>query len=232
MTGLIEWFGDPANWVGANGVPVRLGEQLVITGAAVLIAAVIALPIGIFTGHVGKWSSAVTNVANLGRAIPTFALLLLLAAVGGVGVNAAIVALALFAIPPILTNANIAIVGVDSQARLAGRAMGFTGWQLLLRVELPLAMPLIFAGLRTATVQVTATATLAALVGGGGFGRYILDGFALQNTTIVLAGVVLVAALTITMEAALAFVQAVLTSRNKSVSGHMKSGFLRALRTA
>ncbi len=229
---LIEWFSDPANWSGANGIPARLAEQLVITGFAVLIAAAIALPVGIITGHVGRWSSLVTSVANLGRAIPTFALLLLLAAVGGVGVSAAIVALALFAIPPILTNANVAIVGVDSQVRTAGRAMGFTGGQLLWRVELPLAMPLIFAGLRTATVQVTATATLAALVGGGGFGRYILDGFALQNTTLVLAGVVLVATLTITMEFVLALTQAVVTHRIGRDSGHMKSGFLRALRTA
>jgi osmoprotectant transport system permease protein len=228
---LIEWFTDPANWSGPNGIPVRLIEQLTITGFAVFIAAALALPIGVITGHIGRWSGVVTSIANLGRAIPTFALLLLLAAVGGVGVQAAILALALFAIPPILTNANIAIAGVDPQVRLSGKAMGFTSNQVLWRIEIPLATPLIFAGLRTATVQVTATATLAALVGGGGFGRYILDGFGLQNTTLVLAGVVLVAALTVSMEAGLALLQAGIARRIGKAQGAVRSGFLRALRT-
>lgn len=222
---------DPANWSGANGIPARLVEQLVITGFAVLIAAALALPLGIITGHTGRWSALVTSIANLGRAIPTFALLLLLAAVGGVGVQAAILALALFAIPPILTNANIAIAGVDPQVRTAARAMGFTGAQSLWRIELPLATPLIFAGLRTATVQVTATATLAALVGGGGLGRFILDGFALQDTTMVLAGVILVAIVTITMEAGLALVQASVTRRIDKTPGPVGSSFLRVLRS-
>lgn len=222
---------DPANWSGANGIPARLVEQLVITGFAVLIAAALALPLGIITGHTGRWSALVTSIANLGRAIPTFALLLLLAAVGGVGVQAAILALALFAIPPILTNANIAIAGVDPQVRTAARAMGFTGAQSLWRIELPLATPLIFAGLRTATVQVTATATLAALVGGGGLGRFILDGFALQDTTMVLAGVILVAIVTITMEAGIALVQASVTRRIDKTPGPVGSSFLRVLRS-
>lgn len=228
---VISWFMDPANWSGANGIPARLVEQLVITGFAVLIAAALALPLGIITGHTGRWSALVTSIANLGRAIPTFALLLLLAAVGGVGVQAAILALALFAIPPILTNANIAIAGVDPQVRTAARAMGFTGAQSLWRIELPLATPLIFAGLRTATVQVTATATLAALVGGGGLGRFILDGFALQDTTMVLAGVILVAIVTITMEAGLALVQASVTRRIDKTPGPVGSSFLRVLRS-
>lgn len=228
---VISWFMDPANWSGANGIPARLVEQLVITGFAVLIAAALALPLGIITGHTGRWSALVTSIANLGRAIPTFALLLLLAAVGGVGVQAAILALALFAIPPILTNANIAIAGVDPQVRTAARAMGFTGAQSLWRIELPLATPLIFAGLRTATVQVTATATLAALVGGGGLGRFILDGFALQDTTMVLAGVILVAIVTITMEAGIALVQASVTRRIDKTPGPVGSSFLRVLRS-
>lgn len=228
---VIQWLTDPVNWSGANGIPARLVEQLVITGFAVLIAAAFALPVGIITGHIGRWNALVTSIANLGRAIPTFALLLLLAAVGGVGMQAAIFALALFAIPPILTNANIAISGVDLQVRTAGRAMGFTGGQSLWRIELPLGAPLIFAGLRTATVQVTATATLAALVGGGGLGRYILDGFGLQDTTMVLAGVALVAILTVTMEAGLAIAQAVVARRIGRAPGAVKSGFLRVLRT-
>lgn len=225
------WFTDPANWTGPAGIPARLTEQLVITGIAVAIAAVIALPVGVITGHLGKGGAVVTSIANLGRAIPTFALLLLLAAVGGVGVDAAIIALAIFAIPPMLTNANTAIANVDQQVRMAGRAMGFTGPQLLWRVELPLALPLTFAGIRTATVQVTATATLAALVGGGGLGRYILDGFGLQDTTMVIAGVILVAFVTMTMETFLALVQAGIARRIGRVPGRVSAGFLRAFRT-
>ncbi len=227
---VLIWFTDPANWSGPNGIPARLLEQFVITAVAVVIAAVIALPVGILTGHLGRGSAVVTSVANLGRAIPTFALLLLLAAAGGVGVSAAIIALTIFAIPPILTNANIAISGVDAQARMAGRAVGFTGRQLLSKVELPLALPLIFAGIRTATVQVTATATLAALVGGGGLGRFILDGFGLQDTTMVLAGVALVALVTMTMEGFLALVQAGIAHQLGRVPGRLTSSFLRVLR--
>jgi osmoprotectant transport system permease protein len=225
------WFTDPANWSGPTGIPARLIEQLVITGIAVAIAALIALPAGIITGHLGKGGAVVTSIANLGRAIPTFALLLLLAAAGGVGVSAAIIALVIFAIPPILTNANTAIVSVDPQVRTAGRAMGFTGPQLLWQVEMPLALPLTFAGIRTATVQVTATATLAALVGGGGLGRFILDGFGLQDTTMVIAGVLLVAFVTMTMEAFLALAQAGIAHRIGHVSGRVSSGFLQAFRT-
>lgn len=229
---VLEWFTDPANWSGPSGIPARLLEQLAITGMAVLIAAVIALPAGILTGHWGRGSAVVTSIANLGRAIPTFALLLLLASAGGVGVRAAVIALALFAIPPMLTNANVAITGVDPQVRTAGRAVGFTGGQLLWRVELPLALPLVFAGVRTATVQVTATATLAAFVGGGGLGRFILDGFGLQDTTMVLSGVILVAFVTVMVEAVLALVQAGVAHRIGRVPGPVVSGFLRVLRTA
>lgn len=229
---VLMWFADPANWSGPGGIPARLLEQLTITVIAVLVAAAIALPIGILTGHLGKGGALVTSVANLGRAIPTFALLLLLAAAGGVGVSAAIIALTIFAIPPMLTNANVGIAGVDPQARMAGRAVGFTGRQLLWQVELPLAMPLVFAGIRTATVQVTATATLAAFVGGGGLGRFILDGFALQDTTMVLAGVLLVALVTMSMEGLLALVQAGISHRLGRVPGRLTSSFLRVFRTS
>jgi osmoprotectant transport system permease protein len=207
-----EWFADPANWSGPTGVWARIVEQLVLTGVAVGIAAAIALPLGVLVGHLRRYGALITSVANLGRAIPTFALLLLFATIGsiGVGTSAAVLALIVFAIPPIVTNAHVGIVSVEDRVRSAAIAMGMSGRQLLRIIELPLAVPLIFAGLRTALVQTTATATLAAFVGGGGLGRYILDGFALQDQTMVLAGVVLVAALTISMELLLAGVQKLL----------------------
>lgn len=229
---IFEWFADPSHWTGPSGIPARLGEQLFLTAITIVIASLIALPIGILTGHWGKYSAGVTSIANLGRAIPTFALLLLLATIGGVGVGAALMALVIFAIPPILTNSNVAVASVDPQVRLAGRAMGLSGMQVLRSLELPLATPLIFAGLRTSTVQVTATATLAAFVGGGGLGRYIVDGFGLQDTTMVIAGVVLVAAMTMTVEAGLALAQAILSQRVVPTSSSLRAHFLTGLRQA
>ncbi|MFM1918282.1 MAG: hypothetical protein RJB01_1797 [Actinomycetota bacterium] len=213
-----EWFADPANWTGATGVWARLAEQLMITSIAVGVAAAIALPLGIATGHVGRYGMLVTSIANLGRAIPTFGLLLLFASIAAIGVGpmAAVLALILFAIPPIITNANVAITSIDPQVRTAAIAMGMSGRQVLWGVELPLGSPLVFAGLRTAFVQTTATATLAAFVGGGGLGRYIIDGFALQDQTLVFVGIILVATLTVTMEIFLGFVQRAVTPHGVS----------------
>lgn len=209
------WLTDPANWLGPTGIWARIGEQLAMTLGAVMLAAAIALPIAIAAGHTRKAGSLVINLANLGRAIPTFALLLIFASIGaiGVGFQAALLALMLFAIPPIATNAYTAISGVDPQVRRAGQGMGMSGQQLLWRIELPMGAGLIAAGLRTAVVQTTATATLAALVGGGGLGRYILDGFGLQDPTLVLSGVVLVALLTVSMELVMAGVQRIAQPR-------------------
>lgn len=215
---LWEWFSDPANWTGPDGVWARVVEQLVLTTVSVGTAAAIALPAGVLAGHARRFGTLVTNVANLGRAIPTFALLLLFASMGaiGVGTSAAVLALIVFAIPPIITNAHVGVATVEPQIRSAAVAMGMSGRQLLWQVEIPLGVPLIFAGLRTAFVQTTATATLAAFVGGGGLGRYIVDGFALQDQTLVLAGVTLVAVLTMSIEIVLAVVQAVLDPRSRS----------------
>lgn len=213
-----EWFADPANWTGPDGIWARVVEQLVLTLISVGVAAAIALPAGILAGHVRRFGTLVTNIANLGRAIPTFALLLLFASMGaiGVGTSAAVLALIVFAIPPIITNAHVGIITVEPQVRSAAIAMGMNGRQLLGRIEVPLAVPLIFAGLRTAFVQTAATATLAAFVGGGGLGRFILDGFALQDHTMVLAGVILVALLTMTIEIVLALVQSLLDPHSRS----------------
>jgi osmoprotectant transport system permease protein len=218
MTELISWFTDPAHWTGSNGIPVRVGEQLAITLVSVAIAALIALPLGISSGHINRFGGTVMNIANLGRAIPTFALLLLFASISaiGVGFTAAVLALILFAIPPMVTNAYTGIRSVNESVRTAGRGMGMNSGQLLRIVELPLATGLIAAGIRTAVVQTTATSTLAALVGGGGLGRYILDGFGLQNTTLVFAGIILVAALTGIMELVMAGVQRIVQPQGVS----------------
>jgi osmoprotectant transport system permease protein len=204
-----EFFADPQNWTGPTGIPARVVEQLAMTLAAVGIAALIALPLGISAGHSGRFGGLVVNLANLGRAIPTFALLLLFASISfiGVGFGAALLALTLFALPPIVTNSYTGVASVNPDVRKSGRGMGMNGRQLLWAVELPLASGLIAAGLRTAVVQTTATATLAAFVGGGGLGRLILDGFGRQDQAMVLAGVICVALLTGAMEITMALAQ-------------------------
>jgi osmoprotectant transport system permease protein len=150
-----------------------------------------------------------TNIGNVGRAVPTLGVLTILASIPSIGIGntAAVLALALFAIPPVLTNTYTGIAGVDDEVRDAARGMGMGGMGILARVEVPLAIPLIAAGIRTATVQVVATASLAALVGSGGLGRYVVDGFALQDNTLIVAGAILTAALAVIAELVLAGVQ-------------------------
>lgn len=212
---LFEWFTDPANWSGSNGIPVRTAEQVVMSLAAMALALLVAMPIALALGHVRKGVFLATNVGNVGRAVPTLALLVIFASIPqiGVGNSAAVLALAIFAIPPLLTNTFRGVAGVDDEVRDAARGMGMGGGQLLWRVEVPLAIPLIAAGIRTATVQVVATASLAALVGGGGLGRYVVDGFAVQDTTVILAGAILTAALAVAAEGLLALLQRAVTPK-------------------
>lgn len=202
MGDLVQWFSDPEQWSGSDGIPARLLQHAAICAWAMLIALAVALPLGLWLGHRRRFGTLVTSVGNLGRAIPTFALLIILASWEPVGVSdlAAIIALAVFAIPPILTNAYVGVRDVDTDAKDAARGMGMTGAQVLRGVELPLSVPVVAAGVRTATVQVVATATLAALVGGGGLGRFVVDGFGRQDPTLMFAGVVLVAVTCVAVE--------------------------------
>ena len=191
--GVIEWFTDPANWTGENGIPVRTWQQIEISLAAMALALIVALPVALTLGHLRKGVFLATNIGNVGRAVPTLGVLTILASIPEIGIGnlAAILALALFAIPPVLTNTYTGLAGVDDEVRDAARGMGMSGMGILARVEVPLAVPLIAAGIRTATVQVVATASLAALVGSGGLGRYVVDGFALQDNTLIIAGAIL-----------------------------------------
>jgi len=212
---VIEWFTDPANWTGPNGIPVRTWQQLVMSSTAMALALLVAMPVALALGHRGKGVLLATNIGNVGRAIPTLGLLVILASIPeiGVGNTAAALALAIFAIPPLLTNTFRGIAGVDPEVRDAAKGMGMGGGGLLWHVEIPLAMPLIAAGIRTTTVQVVATASLAALVGGGGLGRYVVDGFALQDNTLIIAGAILTAALAMATEGVLALLQRWATPR-------------------
>ncbi|MCU1591250.1 MAG: putative transporter permease protein [Frankiales bacterium] len=219
----VTWLTDSAHWHGVDGVPHRLVEHLAVSGISVALACVVALPLALALGHVGRGGPLAVNLANASRAVPTFGLLILLAVTPvGFGNRAAVVALTLFAIPPLLTNAYVGVRDVDREVREAARGMGMTGMQVLRKVELPLALPLIAAGLRTAAVQVVATATLAAYVGGGGLGRLIADGFGRADPGMTTAGGLLVAAFALTVEVLLAGLQRRVTPgsrRRRAVSG-------------
>lgn len=204
----LRWLNDPLHWQGVDGVPYRTGEHLAISALAVLLAAVVAVPVGLWLGHTGRGGGTTVVLSNVSRAIPTLALLTIFAATPiGFGNRATVVALAVFAVPPLLTNTYVGMRGVDLEVREAARGMGMTGGQVLRRVELPLALPLVAAGFRTAAVQVVATATLAALVGGGGLGTIINLGFGLQDPGQILAGGLLVAALAVLVELSLGLAQ-------------------------
>lgn len=200
LADVIAWFGSPAHWTGPGGVPTRLVEHLEISAVALAVAIVIALPAGIALGHLHRFGNLAINVSNVGRAIPSFAILVIAFQIFGLGNIPAFSALTLLAIPPMLTNSYIGVRDVDAEVLDAARGMGMRERRVVFGVELPLAMPLIMAGIKTSAVQVIATATLAAIVAGGGLGRYILDGLGQRDDIQVFAGALLVALLAITVE--------------------------------
>jgi osmoprotectant transport system permease protein len=211
---VIAWFGDPAHWQGPDGIPVRTFEHVWLSVAAVLIACVVAVPIGLWLGHFGKGGVIAVQVSNIGRAVPTYAALVLLALAPppfGLNITSTLTALVLFALPPLLTNTYVGMREVDRGAVDAALGMGMNGWQLLRRVELPLATPLIMTGIRLAAVQVVATATIAALVAGPGLGAIITNGFGRQDLPQLIAGALLVAVLALLVEVLMAVLERVVT---------------------
>ena len=202
ISGAYDWLTTSANWQGEKGVWHRLAEHLYFSGVALGVSCLIALPLALWLGHIGKGGALAVNVSNVGRAVPTLAVLILLTLtpLGRHGDLPTLIALVLFAVPPLLTNAYVGMREVDRSVVEAARGMGMSGRQVFARVELPLAYPLVMTGLRSASVQVIATATLAAMAGEGGLGRIITAGFNLQDTPQVVAGAVLVATLALVVE--------------------------------
>ena len=197
------WLADSSHWHGEAGIPNRLIQHVGLSAAALGIACLIALPLALWLGHIGRGGLLAVNVSNIGRAVPTFALLVLLSLAPspfGLGTTSVLTALVLFAIPPILTNTYVGIREVDRGVVDAARGMGMSGPQVLFGVELPLAVPLLMTGVRLAAVQVVATVTIAALVAGGSLGRIITSGFDRQDQPELVAGALLVAVLAVTVE--------------------------------
>jgi osmoprotectant transport system permease protein len=215
----LAWLADPARWQGGDGIPTRLVEHVWISAAAVVLALAIALPLGAFIGHTGRGAALAINVANIGRAIPSYAVLVIVLPISlrlnpdlGLDVIPTFTAMTLLAIPPILVNAYAGIREVDRDLVESARGMGMRERQILTGVELPIALPVVVAGIRTAAVQVVATATLGAVVAYGGLGRYIIDGIARNEYDRLFGGVVLVAGLALLTEGGFALLQRVLTS--------------------
>jgi osmoprotectant transport system permease protein len=194
-------------------------DHLLLSGAALGIALVIALPLGVWLGHLHRGSFLAVNVANLGRALPSLAVIAVGFVFLGVGFWSVALALVVLAVPPILTNAYVAVDGVQTEAVEAAHGMGMTAWQIVTRVELPLALPLIFAGIRTATVFVVATATIAAVAGGGGLGDIIVNqaGYGLEG---VVGAAICVSVLALAADGAVGLVQRLLTPPGRRAEAH------------
>ncbi len=212
LAALVAWLADPAHWQGSDGIPTRVAEHVLMSAAIIAVAAAVAVPLGVLLGHSGRGGFVVLNVANVGRALPSLALLALLLplalALGlGLGFWPTFLAILPLGIPPILTNSYVAVREVDRDVVDAARGLGLGEWQVLRQAELPLAAPLIIAGIRGAAVSVVATVTLGALVASGGLGRYIVDGLARRDNERLVVGALLVALLALATEAALGLIE-------------------------
>jgi osmoprotectant transport system permease protein len=197
-----DWLKSPQQWQGHDGIPLRVLQHLAYSGLSLLIAMLIAVPLGLLIGHYGRGGFVVVNLTNIWRAIPTLGLLILVVVLLGLGVLAWLIPLVALAIPPILINTYEGVAGVDPDLKDAAQGMGMTDWQLLRKVEAPVAIPLIMLGLRTSAIFVVATATIAAEIGVGGLGRFIIDGLAANNYGEVAGGAAVIVVLALLVQLA------------------------------
>jgi osmoprotectant transport system permease protein len=214
MNAVLTFLTDPAHWSGSDGVPTRVLEHLQLSFEALLLAALIAVPLGLWVGHTGHGRFVAVNLAGAARALPSLGLLFLvwLWLSGTLQGDASyvvptLIVLVILAIPPILSGVYAGVEGVDPAARDAAKGMGMRGTQVLARVEVPCALPLIFSGLRSAMLQIIATATIAATIGIGGLGRFLIDGQAVRDYGQMAAGAILVAVLALLVDLLLSLVQ-------------------------
>jgi osmoprotectant transport system permease protein len=220
LTGAVAWFFDPANWQGALGVPKLVAEHVALTAASLGLACLVGLPLAVWLGHVGRGGVLAVQVSNIGRAVPTLALLVILVLAPppfGLSTLSALVAFTLFAIPPIVTNTYVGMRDVDRGAVDAARGMGMTGRQVLWKVELPLATPLLMTGVRLAAVQLFATVSIAAIAAFGGLGRIITRGVANRDVSEVVAGALLIAVLALVVEVVFEWVTARVDPRRRAL---------------
>ncbi len=217
LSSVLAWFADPVHWSGPEGVPARVLEHVYYGALALLVGALLAVPVGLLVGHTGRGGFLVVGLANWLRSLPDLGLLILLVLLVGIGLVPVVAALVVLAVPPLLAGAYAGVRNTDRAVVDAARGMGMREHEVLLRVELPNALPLLFGGLRSAVLQVVATTSVAAYVGFGGLGRFLIDGFRAQADPIakyteMTAGVLLIAALALLLEAVLAGVQRAVVS--------------------
>lgn len=224
----LRWLTTPENYSGPSGITTRLIEHVQISVQPLLLASLVAIPVGMWIGHRRRFEFLVISVGNIGRALPSFGILAIFFVLtfswpGDLGYWAIFFAMFFLAVPPILTNTYVGVKGVDPDTVEAARGMGLRERDVLLKLELPLAVPLIIGGMRTAAVQVVATATLGAVTSWGGLGRFIVDGFAVQDNVQILAGAILVGLLAIITEVLFGRLQRALAPRVSS-QGRGKGG--------
>lgn len=220
----LAYLADGTHWTEPNGILQRIGEHLLYTGLAMLLAFVIAVPLGLAIGHTGRGRTLAILATGSARAIPTFGLLLFIVLLAGLGLVPLVAVLAVLAIPPLLAGVYTGIESVSPAVTDAARGVGMSGAQVLGRVEVPLGLPLAVGGFRSATLQVIATATLGAYVGQGGLGRYLIEGLARRDYTIAVVGAILVAALALVIDGVLAIIQRLVVPRGVTRGATPSSG--------
>lgn len=220
LTQGIEWLTNAAHWQGPNGIPVRLLEHLVYSGLTLLIAIIIAVPIGLYVGHTGRGRVVVIAAAGILRALPTLGLLIFFVLLAGLGLMPPIWALVLLAIPPLLAGTYAGISSVSRDTVDAARAMGMSEPQILFQVEVPNALAVMLGGFRGGVLQVIATVAVVSIINLGGLGRFIIDGLSVQDYGKVLGGAVLIAVLAMAVDGALALLTRLLISPGLKVGGH------------
>jgi osmoprotectant transport system permease protein len=216
----ITWLTDPAHWIGPNGIPARLAEHVAISAISLAIALAVALPVGLYIGHTGRAVGLAVNSANLWRSLPSIAVIAIVLPItaaidpqAGFKLYPTLVAMVVLAVPPILVNTYAGIREVDRDLVEAGRGQGMSAGQVLTHIEMPLSVPVMVTGIRSAAVQIVATATLGAIFGFGALGRYLVDGLSQFDTGQIFGGAVLVAALVIATDLVFAALQRLLTPR-------------------
>ena len=221
----IGWFTDPSHWAGPNGIPARLIEHVGLSAASLAICLIIALPIGLWIGHTGRFANVAVASANLWRALPSLAVIAIVLPVtaaidpqAGFKIYPTVIAMVVLGVPPILVNTFTGIREVDRDLVDAGRGQGMTEREILGSIELPLAVTVIVTGVRSAAVQIVATATLGAIFGFGGLGRYLVDGIAQFDTGQIFGGAILVATLVIATDVVFAGLQWALTPAGLRIS--------------
>jgi osmoprotectant transport system permease protein len=222
ITDLFRWFGDPAHWSGPDGVPQRLLEHLGYTFLSLAIALVIAVPLGLFVGHTGRGGVALVGAGNAIRALPTLGLVTFLFLLFTESVTSTIIGLVVLAVPPILAGTYAGLQATDHGAVDAAEGVGMTGWQRLWQVEVPISLPLVLGGIRNAVLQLVATAAVAAYVGLGGLGRFLLDGLAILDYSEVIAGALLTTVLAIVLDLLFAVLNRALVPRGVRLAAAVK----------